>query len=137
MILAKTVKGYGLGEAGEGKNITHQQKKLNEEELAYLSKRFDLNLPHEAVHNIQFIKPAEDSPEMKYLRERRESLGGYLPVRDVKKIEIKAPALELFADSLNGSRGREASTTAAFVAILKALLKSPGAEQIHCADHSG
>jgi pyruvate dehydrogenase E1 component len=125
VILAKTVKGYGLGEAGEGKNITHQQKKLNEEELAYLAKRFDLNLPQEAVHQIHFVRPPEDSAEIKYLRERREALGGYLPTRKVKKIEIKAPPLELFSESLNGSRGREASTTAAFVAILKALLKNP------------
>jgi pyruvate dehydrogenase E1 component len=125
VILAKTVKGYGLGEAGEGKNVTHQQKKLNEQELAYLAKRFDLNFPEDVVQEIRFVRPPEDSPEMKYLRERREALGGSLPARHPKKIEIKAPSLETFNDSLQGSRGREASTTAAFVSVLKALLKLP------------
>jgi pyruvate dehydrogenase E1 component len=124
VILAKTVKGYGLGEAGEGKNITHNQKKLNEQELAYLAQRFDLNFTENVVQEIRFIRPAEDSAEAKYLKARRESLGGYLPARHVKKIEVKSPPLETFQESLQGSRGREASTTAAFVAILKILLKS-------------
>lgn len=126
VILAKTVKGYGLGEAGEGKNITHQQKKLNEEELFYLSGRFGLNLPRETIQSISFVKPAEDSVEMQYMRARREALGGYLPARNPKKIELKAPELEAFHESLQGSRGREASTTSAFVAVLKALIKAPG-----------
>jgi pyruvate dehydrogenase E1 component len=125
VILAKTVKGYGLGEAGEGKNVTHQQKKLNEQELAYLAKRFDLNFAEDVVQKIQFVRPPEDTPEMKYLQERRKALGGSLPVRHPKKIEIKAPPLETFSDSLQGSRGRDASTTAAFVSVLKALLKLP------------
>ncbi len=125
VILAKTVKGYGLGEAGEGKNITHQQKKLNEEELAYLAKRFDLDFEQTVVHDIHFVKPQAGSPEQKYLMSRREALGGSLPARKPKKIELKAPLIETFAESLQGSRGREASTTAAFVAILKNLLKSP------------
>jgi pyruvate dehydrogenase E1 component len=124
VILAMTVKGYGLGEAGEGKNITHQQKKLNEEELFYLSNRFDLNLPKETIHSIAFIRPPEDSPETKYLKERREALGGYLPARHPKRIELKAPPLDLFQEALGGSRGREASTTTAFVSVLKALLKT-------------
>jgi pyruvate dehydrogenase E1 component len=125
VILTHTVKGYGLGEAGEGKNITHQQKKLNEEELFYLANRFNLELTKEQIHAISFLKPAEDSPEIKYLRSRREALGGYLPKRAPKKIEIKAPPLEVFNESLGGSRGREASTTSAFVAVLKAVLKVP------------
>jgi pyruvate dehydrogenase E1 component len=125
VILFKTVKGYGLGEAGEGKNITHQQKKLNEDELFYLSTRFGLDLPKDQIHSISFVKPPDDSPEMRYLKGRREALGGYLPARAPKKIEIKAPDLETFRESLGGSRGREASTTSAFVAILKALLKVP------------
>ncbi|HZQ52894.1 MAG TPA: pyruvate dehydrogenase (acetyl-transferring), homodimeric type [Bryobacteraceae bacterium] len=124
VILAMTVKGYGLGEAGEGKNITHQQKKLNEEELFYLSNRFDLNLPKETIHSIAFIRPPEDSPEIKYLKERREALGGYLPARHPKRIELKAPPLDIFQEALGGSRGREASTTSAFVSVLKALLKT-------------
>ncbi|MCB9384564.1 MAG: pyruvate dehydrogenase (acetyl-transferring), homodimeric type [Bryobacterales bacterium] len=122
VILAKTVKGYGLGEAGEGKNITHQQKKLNEAELEYFRKRFDIPVPDTAVQRIEFYRPAEDSREMTYLRERREALGGYLPERDVKPIEIKAPPIEEFKDSLSGSKGREVSTTMAFVAVLKQLL---------------
>ncbi len=125
VILAKTVKGYGLGEAGEGKNITHQQKKLNEEELVYLSHRFNLDLPREVIHSTSFVRPPDDSPEIRYIKERREALGGYLPARAPKKIELKAPGLDVFADSLGGSRGREASTTSAFVAVLKALLKMP------------
>ncbi|MFL6350971.1 MAG: pyruvate dehydrogenase (acetyl-transferring), homodimeric type [Bryobacteraceae bacterium] len=125
VILAMTVKGYGLGEAGEGKNITHQQKKLNEEELFYISERFNLNLPKEVIQSISFVRPPDDSPEIKYLKERREALGGYLPVRAPKKIELKAPPLETFHDTFAGSRGREASTTSAFVAILKTLLKIP------------
>ncbi|MDQ2711002.1 MAG: pyruvate dehydrogenase (acetyl-transferring), homodimeric type [Acidobacteriota bacterium] len=125
VILAKTVKGYGLGEAGEGKNITHQQKKLNEDELFYLSGRFGLNLPKETIHSISLVKPPENSPEIKYMQGRREALGGYLPVRNPKKIEIKAPTLEVFHESLAGSRGREASTTTAFVSVLKAVIKLP------------
>ncbi|MGI9071164.1 MAG: pyruvate dehydrogenase (acetyl-transferring), homodimeric type [Bryobacteraceae bacterium] len=125
VILAMTVKGYGLGEAGEGKNITHQQKKLNEEELFYISERFGLNLPKEVIQSVSFVRPPDDSPEIKYLKERREALGGYLPVRAPKKIELKAPPLDTFRDTLAGSRGREASTTSAFVATLKTLLKLP------------
>ncbi|MEZ5363618.1 MAG: pyruvate dehydrogenase (acetyl-transferring), homodimeric type [Bryobacterales bacterium] len=122
VILAKTVKGYGLGEAGEGKNITHQQKKLNEAELEYFRKRFDIPVPDTAVQRIEFYRPAEDSREMTYLRERREALGGYLPERNVKPIEVKAPPIDEFKDSLAGSKGREVSTTMAFVAVLKTLL---------------
>ncbi len=123
VILAKTVKGYGLGEAGEGKNITHQQKKLNEAELEYFRKRFDIPVPDTHVKSISFYRPADDSAEMKYLRERRESLGGYLPSRTVKKIEISAPPASMFKDSLEGSGGRQVSTTMAFVAVLKKLLQ--------------
>jgi pyruvate dehydrogenase E1 component len=125
VVLFKTVKGYGLGEAGEGKNITHQQKKLNEEELFHVSARFDLNLSKEDIHAISFVKPADDSPEISYLQERRRALGGYLPARAPAKIELKAPSLDIFHESLGGSRGREASTTSAFVSVLKALLKIP------------
>ncbi|MFL6417428.1 MAG: pyruvate dehydrogenase (acetyl-transferring), homodimeric type [Bryobacteraceae bacterium] len=125
VILAKTVKGYGLGEAGEGKNITHQQKKLNEEELFYLSNRFDLNLPKDLIHEIAFIQPEDNSPEISYLKERRKALGGYLPVRNPKKISLKSPPVETFGEVMGGSRGREASTTTAFVSVLKSLLKLP------------
>src|SRR5579871_3296664 len=123
VILAKTIKGYGLGEAGEGRNITHQQKKLNEDEMVYFRKRFDIPIPEETVHTISFYRPSEDSPELRYAKERREAMGGSLPARIVPKIEIKAPPVELFAESLGGSQGREVSTTMAFVRVLTLLLK--------------
>ena len=84
VILAKTIKGYGLGEAGEGKNINHQQKKLNEEELKRFRSRFRIPLTDEEVRKAPFYRPAPDSPEMKYLREKREALGGSIPKRTVR-----------------------------------------------------
>ena len=123
VILAKTVKGYGLGEAGEGRNVTHQQKKLNEKQVAYFCQRFGLDFPEEKIKNLEFVRPEPGSPEAEYLRKRIEAMGGSLPARNPRPIELKAPPLELFADSLAGSHGRPASTTSAFVAILKALLK--------------
>ena len=124
VILAKTVKGYGLGEVAEGRMTAHQQKKLTDSDLIKIRDRFSLPLSDEQVQHLEFIRPSEDSPEMKYLRGRIEAQGGCLPERKVKPIEIKAPALEIFHDAVGGSRGREASTTAAFVSILKALFKS-------------
>ncbi|HUA19672.1 MAG TPA: pyruvate dehydrogenase (acetyl-transferring), homodimeric type [Bryobacteraceae bacterium] len=123
VILAKTIKGYGLGEAGEGRNVTHQQKKLNEDEMLYFRRRFDIPIPDETVHTTSFYKPPEDSPEMRYVRERREAMGGSLPARNVPRIELHAPSLEIFAESLAGSHGREVSTTMAFVRVLTLLLK--------------
>ena len=125
VILAKTIKGYGMGEAGEGRNVTHQQKKLNEQEMEHFRDRFDIPIPEEAVHTISFYRPPEDSEELKYLRERRESLGGYLPARNPQPLNLPVPPLKAFADTLAGSGGREASTTSAFVGILKSLLKDP------------
>ncbi|MDX1984125.1 MAG: pyruvate dehydrogenase (acetyl-transferring), homodimeric type [Bryobacteraceae bacterium] len=125
VILAKTVKGYGLGEAGEGKNITHQQKKLNEQELFYFRSRFDIPVSDDTVNAISFYRPPEDSPEAMYVKERRAALGGPVPSRQVKPIELKAPPLHDFKDSLTGSAGREVSTTMAFVAVLRNLLKDP------------
>jgi pyruvate dehydrogenase E1 component len=125
VILAKTVKGYGMGEAGEGRNITHQQKKLNERELEEFRRRFSIPIPDETVHAASFYRPPEDSPELRYLRERREELGGYLPARDAKPITVAAPPVEFFTDALAGSEGREVSTTMAFVRVLTLLLKHP------------
>jgi pyruvate dehydrogenase E1 component len=125
VILAKTIKGYGLGEAGEGKNITHQQKKLNEEELEYFRQRFDIPVSDETVSKISFYRPSEDSEEMKYLHARREALGGYLPQRKARPVTLQAPALEMFSDVTAGSGGRAAMTTAGFVAVLRKLMKSP------------
>jgi pyruvate dehydrogenase E1 component len=96
VILAKTIKGYGLGEAGEGRNITHQQKKLNEEELKLFKKRFDIPISDEDISRAPFYKPPDDSQEIKYLKERRHELGGYLPKREVICDPIKAPPEKLF-----------------------------------------
>jgi len=125
VILAKTVKGYGLGEVAEGRMTAHQQKKLPDADLLKIRDRFDLPLSDEQVTHLEFFRPPEESPEMRYLRERVRAQGGSLPARHVRPIEIKAPPLLAFKEALEGSRGREASTTAAFVAILKTLLKNP------------
>ncbi|HEY1759037.1 MAG TPA: pyruvate dehydrogenase (acetyl-transferring), homodimeric type [Bryobacteraceae bacterium] len=125
VILAKTVKGYGLGETAQGRMGAHQQKKLDEGELMKIRKLFNVPISDEVVKNIGFARLPEDSPEMKYLRERETAMGGPVPSRKVKPLNITAPPLEIFQDALNGSRGREASTTTAFVAILKSLMKHP------------
>ncbi|MBS1854853.1 MAG: pyruvate dehydrogenase (acetyl-transferring), homodimeric type [Acidobacteria bacterium] len=125
LILAHTVKGYGLGEAGEGRNITHQQKKLNENEIAHFRSRFEIPIPDEAARNASFYRPPSDSPEMAYLHERRRQLGGYMPKRAVPKSTIVAPPLEYMKESLEGSAGREVSSTMALVRILTMLLKHP------------
>ncbi|MEP7352758.1 MAG: pyruvate dehydrogenase (acetyl-transferring), homodimeric type [Acidobacteriota bacterium] len=124
VILAKTVKGYGLGESAEGRNTAHNAKKMAETELIKMRDRFQLPLTDEQVQHLDFYRPSEDSPEMKYLRSRIETQGGSLPARVFKPIDIVAPPLETFKDTLGGSRGREASTTAAFVAVLKTLIKT-------------
>ena len=126
LILAKTIKGYGMGEAGEGRNFTHQQKKMNEKELIELRDRFEIPIPVETVHTVSFYRPAEDSAEIQYMQERRKALGGPLPARKAKAPKLKAPPLEEFADSLNGSGGRPVSTTMAMVSIMRHLLKLEG-----------
>ena len=124
VILAKTIKGYGMGEAGEGQNITHQQKKMNEEALRAFRDRFELDISDEEVKQVSFHRPAEDSPELRYLRERREALGGYLPARRRRVDEpLPVPPLEAFSSQLEGTGEREISTTMAFVRILAALLR--------------
>jgi pyruvate dehydrogenase E1 component len=125
VILAKTVKGYGLGQIAEGRNTAHQQKKMAGADMVHLRDRFELSISDEAVEHIEFIRPAEDSPEAKYIQQRMQTMGGPVPKRTVKPSGITAPALETFHDALEGSRGREASTTSAFVSILKTLMKSP------------
>ena len=123
VILAHTIKGYGLGESGEGKNITHQQKKLNESELAEFRTRFGIPISDEDVADAPFYRPPEDSAEVKYVRERRESLGGYLPCRRVRAPALEATPRELFEEFTRGTEGREASTTMVFVRILAKLLR--------------
>ena len=123
VILAKTIKGYGMGEAGEGRNVTHQQKKLNEDELMYVRSRFDIPISDDAVHTVSFYRPPENSAEMSYLKARREAMGGSLPARQPVRIEIKAPPLEMFSEQIAGSGGREVSSTMAFVRVLTLLMK--------------
>ena len=123
VILAKTIKGYGLGEAGEGKNISHQQKKLNEEELKEFRTRFGIPLSDAEVVKAPFYKPAEDSAEMKYLRDCREKLGGYLPSRRTESTPLKTPSEELFEEFYKGTEGRAVSTTMAYVRVLSKLLR--------------
>ncbi|HTQ55374.1 MAG TPA: pyruvate dehydrogenase (acetyl-transferring), homodimeric type [Bryobacteraceae bacterium] len=125
LILAQTIKGYGLGEAGEGRNITHQQKKLNEQEIARFRSRFEIPIPDEAARNASFYRPPDDSPEIAYLHERRRLMGGYMPSRSVPATKVEAPPLAYLAESLAGSQGREVSTTMAFVRTLTLLLKHP------------
>ena len=123
VILAKTVKGYGLGEAGEGRNISHQQKKLNEKELREFRERFNIPISDEDIVDTPFYRPPPDSPESKYLLERREALGGFLPRREVKAEPLKVPPLSSFAEFVKGSGRTEASTTMAFVRLLSHLLR--------------
>ena len=123
VILAKTVKGYGMGEAGEGQNITHQQKKMGAAALKEFRDRFSLPIGDEQLAEIPFVRFAEDSPEMKYLRTRRAALGGSLPARRMKSEGLEIPPLSIFEAQLKGTEGREISTTMAFVRILNTLLR--------------
>jgi pyruvate dehydrogenase E1 component len=123
VILAQTIKGYGLGEAGEGRNVTHQQKKLNEEELRHFRGRFGIPVSDDDIAKAPFYKPAEDSEEMKYMKERREKLGGYLPKREHKAKPIKEPKKALFDEFLKNSGDREVATTMVIVQMMSKLLK--------------
>jgi len=125
VILAQTIKGYGLGEAGEGKNITHSQKKLNEDELKEFRTRFNIPISDEEIADAPFYKPADDSPEMIYLRERRDFLGGSLPKRNDGSHPMACQTEALFAEYFEGSGERELATTMAYVHMLSKLLKDP------------
>jgi pyruvate dehydrogenase E1 component len=125
VILAKTIKGYGLGEAGEGRNVTHQQKKLNEEELKLFRARFDIPIPEEEIEQTPFYRPPEESEEAQYIVQRRQALGGFIPQRQVRAKPLQAPAPEFFTEFYQGSGNREVSTTMAFVRLLTILLKDP------------
>ena len=124
VILAKTIKGYGLGEAGEGRNITHGQKKLNEKELREFRARFGIPMSDEDIVETPFYRPPEDSPEHQYLMERRKTLGGFLPKRNTKAPPLKVPALSEFARFLKGDDKSVASTTKSFVLLISALLRN-------------
>jgi pyruvate dehydrogenase E1 component len=123
VILAKTIKGYGLGEAGEGRNMTHQQKKLNEEEVIRFRDRFHIPIPDAEVKDIPFYRPDPKSPEAQYIRECRARLGGPIPQRKVTKKTLPIPPLSYFKEFLEGSNDREISTTMAFGRLLNILLR--------------
>ena len=124
VILAKTVKGYGLGEAGEGRNITHQQKKLNEKELREFRRRFEIPITDDVIAETPFYRPSPESPETKYMLERRKALGGFLPARIVKPAALKVPSLEEFSRLLNGDNSGDVSTTKAFTILLGSLVRN-------------
>lgn len=123
VILAKTIKGYGMGEAGEGMNITHQQKKMTTEQLRAFRDKFSIPIPDDQIDDLPFYRPDEQSPEMRYLRKQREALGGYLPSRSDRCDSLEVPDLAAFANVTKGLGTREISTTMAFVRILSVLLK--------------
>jgi len=123
VILAKTVKGYGMGEAGEGQNITHSQKKMGEEALTAFRDRFNIPVSDEEIPEAPFYKFPEDSEEMKYMRASREKLGGYMPVRSDSAKPLIVPGLEIFDALLKDSGDREISTTMAFVRMLSSLAR--------------
>ncbi|WPL17930.1 Pyruvate dehydrogenase E1 component [Thiorhodovibrio winogradskyi] len=123
VILAKTVKGYGMGVAGEGMNITHSQKKMGETHLKAFRDRFNIPISDDQIGAAPFYKPPPDSPEIRYLHERREALGGPLPARQDQSERLEVPALESFSSLLEGSGERELSTTMALVRMLSSLVR--------------
>jgi pyruvate dehydrogenase E1 component len=125
VILARTIKGYGLGESGEGKNVTHQQKKLDEEELRHFRTRFQIPISDAQIADAPFYRPPDDSPEIEYLQARRAELGGYVPTRSVRSKPLVSNHQELFDEFYTGSEGREVSTTMAFVGMLRKMLRDP------------
>jgi pyruvate dehydrogenase E1 component len=126
VILARTIKGYGLGEAGEGKNITHQQKKMNEDELRAFRARFGIPISDVDIASTTFYRPPEDSVEIRYLTERRRELGGFVPVRQLRSAPLTNVPTELFEEFYKGTENRKASTTMVFVRLLSKLMRDPG-----------
>jgi pyruvate dehydrogenase E1 component len=124
VILAHTVKGYGLGSA-EARNATHQEKKLADQALTAFRSRFAIPIPENAAREGWLYRPPDDSPEIVYMQQRRKELGGYMPSREVAPSNFEAPSLDQFAESLAGSKGRAVSTTMGFVSMLRQLLKHP------------
>ena len=123
IILAKTVKGYGMGAAGEGQNITHQQKSMDIESLKAFRTRFNLPISDKEVENLSFHKPPDDSPEIQYMTKKREDLGGFIPARRRKTKPLRIPKLEIFSKVTDSSGTKELSTTMAFVRILNILVR--------------
>ena len=123
VILAKTVKGLGMGEAGQGQNTSHQQKKMDLDSLKVFRNRFKIPVSDEQLEKVEYIKPDPDSPEIKYMHARRQALGGYLPARPNPSNKLDVPELSAFAKQLESSGDREISTTMAFVRILSMLIR--------------
>ncbi|MDO8827362.1 pyruvate dehydrogenase (acetyl-transferring), homodimeric type [Methylophaga sp.] len=123
VILAKTVKGYGLGQAGEGQNTTHQQKKMEVEHMKRFRDRFNIPIPDDEIEEIPYIKLDDDSAEKKYLLERRKELGGFIPKRNNSAPALEIPPISIFDAVLKDSGDRELSTTMAFVRVLTALIR--------------
>ena len=123
VILAKTVKGYGLGEAGEGKNIAHNQKKLNEDEIRVFRTRFGIPISDDQISETPFYRPADDSLEMQYIRAQREKLGGYVPSRKIQAAPLAMPDDELWEEFKKGTGEREVATTMAFVTVMRKLMQ--------------
>jgi pyruvate dehydrogenase E1 component len=124
VILAKTVKGYGLGSA-QARNATHQEKKLSDDALIAFRKVFDIPVPEQAAKEGVPYRPEKETPEIAYMKQRRKELGGFMPAREQREPNLQAPPLEFFSDALGGSRGRAVSTTMGFVSMLRTLLKHP------------
>ena len=123
VILAKTKKGYGMGKAGESKMTNHQQKELNLDALKEFRDRFQLDIPDNKLENIEFYKPDENSEEIKYLKKRREALGGPLPKRSFKKVELITPKIEKHSNFLFEESDREYSTTTGLVRSLGNIMR--------------
>ena len=123
IILAKTVKGFGMGAAGEGQNIAHQQKKLDIDALKEFRDRFNIPILDKDIKDVPYYKPSAKSPELEYLQEQRKNLGGFLPQRRIKSKNLKIPSLEMFKSQLEGTGDREASTTMAFIRILTSIVR--------------
>jgi pyruvate dehydrogenase E1 component len=123
VILTRTIKGYGLGDAGEGQNITHQQKKLNQDELLYFKDRFDIPITNQEAKSALFYKPRSNSKEIKYLLNQRKKLGGFVPERRLKGPKITIPDITIFKELLDGTGERKISTTMAYVRLLTLLTK--------------
>jgi len=126
VILARTIKGYGMGEAGEGKNITHQQKKMNEDDLRHFRDRFDIPIPDDRIANAPFFRPDESSPEVQYMHDRRKALGGLVPKRTVSVVPVRVEQTDLYDEFFKGAEGRTASTTMVAVRLLTKLLGDKG-----------